>query len=234
MQMLAFSSASSEYHSATPPLTPLHCVQPIKPTLINLTFTPKSYREHNVSPSDTLTGICLRYRTTKQELRRLNNFLGDHFMALDVLIVPNRGKNLPVDSSVDNTERIVNSLKKITEMKDFRSSDDDIQHLFLSRRLSKEIGIAESRAADCLDSFDWDYNLAITSCRKEQRIVFKDVKLVSHAKNRPSNEGRVFIQNSIKRFLKGKCSGSSNCKVEIELKDIVKPARRREPNQQFP
>mmetsp|Transcript_34700 Transcript_34700/g.54671 ORF Transcript_34700/g.54671 Transcript_34700/m.54671 type:complete len:272 (-) Transcript_34700:153-968(-) len=54
-----------------------------------------TFLEHIILPSDTLTGICLRYRCKPAELRRLNNFFGDNFRLCQKLIIPvKEGVNL--------------------------------------------------------------------------------------------------------------------------------------------
>jgi len=51
----------------------------------------QDFIEHIVLPSDTLIGICLRYKIKKEELRRHNGFVGDNFRLCSTLIIPNKG-----------------------------------------------------------------------------------------------------------------------------------------------
>ncbi len=44
--------------------------------------------EHTVMPSDTLQGLCLRYRTTAVELRRVNMFSGNNIQFIKTLKIP--------------------------------------------------------------------------------------------------------------------------------------------------
>lgn len=47
---------------------------------------------HNVEPSDTLAGICIRYRCKAFELRRVNGITwGDNIRLVKVLLVPQGG-----------------------------------------------------------------------------------------------------------------------------------------------
>uniref|UniRef100_A0A6S8A5I8 LysM domain-containing protein n=1 Tax=Aureoumbra lagunensis TaxID=44058 RepID=A0A6S8A5I8_9STRA len=51
--------------------------------------------EHVVLPSDTLAGICLRYKIKKYDLRRHNFFVGENIRSVEILKIPlNKGKTI--------------------------------------------------------------------------------------------------------------------------------------------
>lgn len=71
----------------------------------------KKNLEHLVLPSDTLAGICIRYKVTATQLRQANCFSGSNLsLAPQRLIIPTNGLTIPVkqdDSSPEYKLRAV-------------------------------------------------------------------------------------------------------------------------------
>ena len=64
---------------------------------------PSAPREHVVLPSDTLQGLCLRYKTTARKLKRANPALdlgNSSLRGVDVLRIPGSGPAQPVTEEV--------------------------------------------------------------------------------------------------------------------------------------
>jgi hypothetical protein len=51
---------------------------------------PPAFLNHVVMPGDTLLGLTLRYKVSAAELRKANNFFGDHFRLCKILVIPRR------------------------------------------------------------------------------------------------------------------------------------------------
>ena len=61
---------------------------------------PGGIRRHEVIPTDTFQGICLRYRVTPTELRRANKMMGsDLKLAPGILVIPSNEKNQQLDDA---------------------------------------------------------------------------------------------------------------------------------------
>jgi hypothetical protein len=76
-------------------------------------FTEQSLLEHVVLPSDTIQGICLRYRISATELRRYNMFSGNSIRFKKTLRIPIE-PNTPVIVQKDTEEVILQKFKNLT------------------------------------------------------------------------------------------------------------------------
>jgi hypothetical protein len=92
------------------------------------TFPTSSFIEHVVMPEDTIQGICLRYRTSKLELRRNNNFSGDAFRSRKVLrikIDPTCPVELQEDTIDVKIQKLKNMIGEDTEECRYYLSEND-------------------------------------------------------------------------------------------------------------
>ncbi|KAG5185265.1 hypothetical protein JKP88DRAFT_312383 [Tribonema minus] len=166
-------AAASEY-SATPPLTPCASEDSYSPVWRHDSGEPQrspQYSEHTVTSSDTLAGLCLRYRTTPRELRRLNNFSGDCFGVLKVLVVPERriphqqqqlrDGPLPLPTESPSAARPPWNPAAAAA----GAACGGLTPLGLARQLARETGVAEARAWACLDAHGWRLDAARATCR---------------------------------------------------------------------
>ena len=119
-------------------------------------------RYHEVLPTDTFQGVCLRYRVTPTELRRANKMLmmtGSDFLKLapEVLVIPSNGKN-------SNTQLLddAHSLRRGP------TKGGKIATLVhgASRVVTKD-ELTHSEAVAYLDMADGDVDRAITSVRED-------------------------------------------------------------------
>jgi len=73
--------------------------------------------EHTIMPSDTLTGICLRYRVSRDELRKHNDFFGENFRLCLSLRIPVQHLKPWELRRQENTEEVkLQKLRNLTKM----------------------------------------------------------------------------------------------------------------------
>jgi LysM domain len=146
---------SEEAETVTPPLTPCSSSssQAGSPRAVAAAFA-----EHTIVNGETLAGICLRYRTSARELRKLNNFSGDQFRVLQVLVVPQRASSS--SSSSGASTALQDPLQRHFDSKpplQAGSASAGLTRLGLVRLLARETGAAEARVAQCLEAHSWRY-----------------------------------------------------------------------------
>lgn len=117
----------------------------VKPATAIKSNTPAAgIRHHEILPTDTFQGICLRYKVTPTELRRANKMLGNNLKLLgsNKLVIPtnNRNENMNIRSPTKE-EKITFLLSKV------------------SRIAGNKLTYSEARAY--LDMADWDIDRAI-------------------------------------------------------------------------
>lgn len=106
-------------------------------------------RYHEVLPTDTFQGICLRYKITPTELRRANRMLGNNLkLAPEKLVIPTNEKNQGL-SAVDLTK------------------EEKIAALFSKVRLSVRTKLSSSEARAYLEISDWDLNAALQDVNED-------------------------------------------------------------------
>eukprot|EP00578_Thalassiosira_sp_NH16_P003507 CAMPEP_0181131450 /NCGR_PEP_ID=MMETSP1071-20121207/30431_1 /TAXON_ID=35127 /ORGANISM="Thalassiosira sp., Strain NH16" /LENGTH=265 /DNA_ID=CAMNT_0023217643 /DNA_START=90 /DNA_END=887 /DNA_ORIENTATION=- len=102
-------------------------------------------RYHEVLPTDTFQGICLRYRVTPTELRRANRMTTGTSLRLapEKLVIPanNRNINLNAQGNLNREEKIAALLTRV------------------SREARNKLSYAEARAY--LEIADWDVSQAV-------------------------------------------------------------------------
>jgi hypothetical protein len=102
-------------------------------------------RRHEVLPTDTFRGICLRYGVSPVSLRRANNMLGDDLnLAPDVLVVP---------PPPDGLKRARGGRSPTREEK--------VASLVFRARLTWKVELSNSEARAYLEMAGWDPNIAI-------------------------------------------------------------------------
>jgi LysM repeat protein len=69
--------------------------------------------EHTVMPSDTLQGICLRYRVTPVELRRVNMFSGNSIQLMKTLKIP-LAAGVQFESQLDGEDVTIRRFANLT------------------------------------------------------------------------------------------------------------------------
>ncbi|KAL7538077.1 hypothetical protein ACHAXR_008278 [Thalassiosira sp. AJA248-18] len=101
-------------------------------------------RYHEVLPTDTFQGICLRYKVTPTELRRANKMLGSNLkLAPEKLLIPSNNKNQQLKThGVPTKEEMIVSLQSK-----------------VSRITKDKLTYSEARAY--LEIADWDVNCAV-------------------------------------------------------------------------
>lgn len=110
--------------------------------LNSMEFTKPSIFEHTVMPTDTLQGICLRYRVSPVTLRRMNMFSGNNIQFKKTLLISIEGGCMI--EFQQNTEEV--TLQKF-------------------RNITQE-GVAESRLY--LDEHGWNLELALAAWRNDE------------------------------------------------------------------
>jgi|EP01033_Poteriospumella_lacustris_P000052 hypothetical protein len=106
-------------------------------------FTKPSIVEHTIMPTDTLQGLCLRYRVSAINLRRMNMFSGNNIQFKKTLLIPVEGGTFV--EFQQNTEEVI--------LQKFRNATQE--------------GIAESRLY--LDEFNWNLEAALESWKKDEK-----------------------------------------------------------------
>lgn len=103
---------------------------------------------HKVLPTDTIQGICLKYKISPRELRKANHFTGDNlYLAPETLIIPT--KNVTDPSNSGNKDENVGKSVKVSQF---------LQAV--SRSSKKNIG--EKEAIAYLDINNWDVDIAVS------------------------------------------------------------------------
>jgi len=69
--------------------------------------------QHTVMPDDTLQGICLRYRTSVQDIRRMNCFSGNSIQFKKILFIPIR-KGVQVQMQENTHDVLIQKFKNAT------------------------------------------------------------------------------------------------------------------------
>jgi LysM domain len=180
---------SEEAEAATPPLTPCSSSssQAGSPRPVAAAFA-----EHTIVSGETLAGICLRYRTSARELRKLNNFSGDQFRVLQVLVVPQRASSS--SSSSGASAALQDPLQRHFDSRPQQqagSASAGLTRLGLIRQLARETGAAEARVAQCLEAHSWRYAEARASwlrARKQPSIASSSSSSSSNSSNSSSSK----------------------------------------------
>ncbi|KAL7517642.1 hypothetical protein ACHAWX_002551 [Stephanocyclus meneghinianus] len=124
---------------------------------------------HEVQPSDTFQGICLRYKITPTELRRANKMMGTNLrLAPERLVIPLNDKNssLRNDDGKRGSTKEEQIAKLVWEVSNRlrRQSDNDITKQ-QQIRLSSPLEYPEARAY--LDLNDWDLEKAVENAMED-------------------------------------------------------------------
>ena len=110
------------------------------------------YLIHTILPTDTLPGLCLRYRTKATILRQLNKFSGSNLnLAPSKLIIP-----LGPDG------------QKLLEAGTLRAQDQTTPEYKLQAFLTEFPHLTESERRAYLEMSDWDLDEAMTSAREDE------------------------------------------------------------------
>ena len=133
----------------SPPL-PVDAVDEIRPAA-DAQLVPEhcDYLEHAVSPTDTLQGICLRYRISVVSLRQANGFSGSNLrLAPDRLVIPleHSKARKPKDSAKETANRKIGRFLSSFEAKDIPSRKEAEAYLMTS---------------------DWDVDNAVADARAD-------------------------------------------------------------------
>jgi hypothetical protein len=99
--------------------------------------------EHIVVPTDTIQGLCLRYRISALQLRQHNNFSGQAFRSKRSLRIPiEPGLPISIQQQAGNKEIIIQAFMN-------------------------ESGEADREARFYLNGNDWDVNKALEEWRAD-------------------------------------------------------------------
>lgn len=102
---------------------------------------------HKVSPTDTIQGLCLKYKISPRELRKANHFTGDNlYSAPETLIIPT--KKLTVPESFGDIDKHCEKGIKVS------------QFLQALNQSSKQ-NLGEKEAIAYLDINDWNVEKAV-------------------------------------------------------------------------
>ncbi|KAL3794685.1 hypothetical protein HJC23_010113 [Cyclotella cryptica] len=118
---------------------------------------------HEIQPSDTFQGICLRYKITPTELRRANKMMGTNLqLAPKRLVIPVNGKNASLRN--DNGKRGLTKEEQIAKLvwevsNRFRRQSDNTNSQQQQNRLPSPLEYSEARAY--LELNDWDLDRAM-------------------------------------------------------------------------
>lgn len=114
--------------------------------------------EHVVMSSDTLQGLCLRYRVSAVSLRQHNNFSGSNFKSMKYLRIPIE-PGLPINVQPNSEEIVIQRFKNETgeaEAKCYlQESDWDLEKAIKSWKgdeswIQNELPLALPRSPDCI------------------------------------------------------------------------------------
>lgn len=109
----------------------------------SVVFMKPSVVEHIIMPTDTIQGICLRYRVTSTDLRRANLFSGNNIRFKTSLLIPINGGSI-VNPQVETHDVTLQRFKNITGE-----------------------GIEEARMY--LEEYEWDLRKAIDGWNDDRR-----------------------------------------------------------------
>lgn len=102
---------------------------------------------HKVSPTDTIQGICLKYKISPRELRKANHFTGDNlYFAPETLIIPTKKSTVP-EPFGDIDKHCGKGIKVSRFLQAFNQSS------------KKNLG--EKEAIAYLDMNEWDVEIAV-------------------------------------------------------------------------
>jgi LysM repeat protein len=102
---------------------------------------------HKVLSTDTIQGICLRYKISPHELRKANHFTGDNLhLAPETLIIPTRTK--VIINTGESTDKGVRKELKIS-------------HFLQALNQSSKQNLGNKEAVAYLDISDWDVDAAV-------------------------------------------------------------------------
>lgn len=115
------------------------------------TAAPAGARHHDVAPTDTFQGLCLRYKVTPTELRRANRMMGSNLkLAPARLVIPSNDRNATLDASgaeMTKEEKIAALLSKV--------------------RYSVRTKLTYSEARAYLEISDWDVGAAVNDANED-------------------------------------------------------------------
>jgi len=108
-----------------------------------------SIRYHELQPTDTFQGICLRYKVTPTELRRANGIHSGTSLKLAPakLIIPANGKKVVKKREGTNEEKIA--------------------ALYARVRMGVRVELSSSEARAYLDLADWDLDKAVADVKED-------------------------------------------------------------------
>jgi LysM repeat protein len=107
----------------------------------------KSSITHKVISTDTIQGICLRYKISPHELRKANHFTGDNLhLAPETLIIPT--KTLGVINATESTDKSLGKGLKVS-------------YFLQALNQSSKQNLGNKEAVAYLDITDWDVDAAV-------------------------------------------------------------------------
>ena len=112
-----------------------------------LPVAPVDYVMHTVVPSDTFSGICLRYKVTATQLRRSN-----HFSGANLLLAP---------------PRLIIPIREGCKAEDIRIQDVNSPEFKLQTFLAECPHLRKSERRAYLDLNDWDLRAAIANAKDD-------------------------------------------------------------------
>ena len=102
---------------------------------------------HEVGPTDTFQGICLRYKVTPTELRRANRLLSNNLSLVDKLVIPlNQRDERAAITQIPTREDIVADL---------------------ATRVSAVATLTHTEARAYLELNDWSVDAAVENVRED-------------------------------------------------------------------
>eukprot|EP00584_Thalassiosira_punctigera_P001418 CAMPEP_0172530174 /NCGR_PEP_ID=MMETSP1067-20121228/3993_1 /TAXON_ID=265564 ORGANISM="Thalassiosira punctigera, Strain Tpunct2005C2" /NCGR_SAMPLE_ID=MMETSP1067 /ASSEMBLY_ACC=CAM_ASM_000444 /LENGTH=203 /DNA_ID=CAMNT_0013314329 /DNA_START=90 /DNA_END=701 /DNA_ORIENTATION=- len=106
-------------------------------------------RYHEVTPTDTFQGLCLRYKVTPTELRRANRMMGNNLkLAPERLVIPSNEKNRKLDEREPTKE-------------------EKIAALLSKLPLGVRAKLSYSEARAYLEIADWDVSSAVNDVNED-------------------------------------------------------------------
>lgn len=118
---------------------------PVQESTNSMEFTKPSIFEHTVMTTDTLQGLCLRYRVSATSLRRMNMFSGNNIHFKKTLLIPVEGG---------------------TYIEFQQCTEDVILQRF---RNETQEAVAESRLY--LDEHNWNLEAALAAWKKDEKWI---------------------------------------------------------------
>ena len=115
-------------------------------------YLKQKYLEHVVMPTDTLQGICLRYKITAVRLRQVN-----HFSSSSLSLAPPK-LYIPVTE-----ETLKSGAIKVQD----RTSEDFKMMSFMAEMKMLNVSISKKEATFYLDSQGWDVDAALKEARDD-------------------------------------------------------------------